>query len=76
MTKHEIHDQIEGFQVWNYMQCAKDKEGRETWPINVEVERGGEVVVQVVAYERTYVVRGLAQDAGREVGARLISKPS
>lgn len=34
---------------------------------------GGEVVVPVVAGERTYVDRGLVQVAGREVGARLIA---
>lgn len=73
MTNHDIYDEIEGFQVWNYMECDKDEEGRETWRINVEVKRGGEVVVPVVAGDRTYVDRGLAQVAGREVGARLIA---
>jgi hypothetical protein len=24
MTKHDIYDEIEGFQVWNYMECDKD----------------------------------------------------
>lgn len=42
--------------------------------INVEVKRGGEVVVPVVAGDRTYVYRGLAQVAGRDVGARLIAE--
>ncbi len=73
MSKHDIYDEIEGFQVWNYMECDKDEEGRETWRINVEVKRGGEVVVPVVADDRTYVDRGLAQVAGREVGTRLIA---
>lgn len=73
MTKHEIYDETEGYQVWNYMECDKDHEGRETWRINVEIKRTGEVVVPVVAGERTYVDRGLAQVAGREVGARLIA---
>jgi len=73
MTKHDIHDEIEGFQVWNYMECDKDEEGLETWRINVEVKRGGEMVVPVVAGDRTYVDRGLAQVAGRKVGARLIA---
>lgn len=73
MTKHDIYDDIEGFQVWNYMECDKDDEGRETWRINVEVKRGGEVVVPVAAGDRAYVGRGLAQVAGREVGARLIT---
>ena len=36
------------------------------------MKRGGEEVVPVVAGDRTYVDRGLAQVAGREVGARLI----
>ncbi|WP_338501001.1 hypothetical protein VRB50_14595 [Pseudomonas poae] len=73
MTKHDIYDEIEGLQVWNYMECDKDDEGRETWRINVEVKRGGEVVVPVVACDRTYVDRGLAQVAGREVGTRMIA---
>ena len=76
MTKHDIYDEIESFQVWNYMECDKGDKGRETWRINVEVRRGSEVVVPVVAGDRTYVDRGLAQDAGLEVGAGLISKPS
>ncbi len=42
--------------------------------IGVEVKSGGEVVVPVVAGDRTYVDRGLAQVAGREVGARLIAE--
>lgn len=67
MIKHDIYDEIEGFQVWSYMGCDKDEEGRETWRINVEVKRGGELVVPVVAGDRTYVDRGLAQLAGREV---------
>ena len=50
---------------------TKHDEGRETWRINVEVKRGGEVVVPVVAGDRTYVDRGLAQVAGRELGAKL-----
>ena len=49
MTKHDIYDEIEGFQVWKYMECDKDDEGRETWRINVEIKRAGEVVVPVVA---------------------------
>ncbi|MEX5583623.1 hypothetical protein [Pseudomonas lurida] len=73
MAKHDIYDEIEGFQVWNYMECDKDDEGRETWRINVEVKRGSEVVVPVVPVDRTYVDRGLAQVAGREVGTTLIS---
>ena len=73
MTKHDIYDDIEGFQVWNYMECDKDEEGRETWSVNVEMKRGGEVVVRIVAGDQTYVDRNLAQVAGREVGARLIS---
>lgn len=47
--------------------------GRETRSINVEVTRGGEAVVPVVAGDRTYVERGLAQVAGRELGVRLIA---
>ena len=74
MTKHDIYDEHEGFQLWNYMECEKDEEGRETWRINVEVKRGGEVVVPVVAVDRTYVDRGLAQVAGRELGATLVTK--
>lgn len=73
MTKHDIYDDIEGFQVWNYMECDKDEEGRENWRINVAIKRGGEVVVPVVAGDRTYVDRGLAQVAGRETGTRLIA---
>lgn len=73
MTKHDIYDEIDGFQVWNYTECDKGEGGRETWRINVEVKRGCEIVVPVVAGERTYVDRGLAQVAGREVGARLIA---
>ena len=73
MTKHDIYDGHEGFQLWNYMECEKDEEGRETWRINVEVKRGGEVVVPVVAGDRTYVDRGLAQAAGRELGAKLVA---
>ncbi|MBJ2320624.1 hypothetical protein JFT37_19110 [Pseudomonas fluorescens] len=68
MTKHDIYDEIEGFQVWNYMECVTDDEGRETWRINVEVRRGIEVVVPVVAGDRTYADRGLAQVAGRVTG--------
>jgi len=71
MTKHDIYDEHEGFQLWNYMECDKDDEGRETWRINVEVKRDGAVVVPVIAGERTYVDRGLAQVAGRELGAKL-----
>lgn len=56
------------------MECDRDEEGRETWRINVDVKRGGEVVMLVVAGDRTYVDRGLAQVAGREVGARLIAE--
>ena len=74
MTKHDIYDEIESFQVWNYMECDKGDKGRETWRINVEVRRGSEVVVPVVAGDRTYVDRGLAQVAWREVGAKLIAE--
>lgn len=74
MTKHDIYDEIEGFQVWNYMERDKDDEGRETWRINVEVKRGGKVVVPVVAGNRTYVDRSLAQVAGRGVGGRMITE--
>lgn len=73
MTKHDIYDVIEGFQVWNCMECDKDEEGQETWRINVELKRDGEFVVLVVAGDRIYVDRGLALFAGREVGARLIA---
>lgn len=73
MTKHDIYDEYEGFQLWNYMECEKSEEGRETWRINVEVKRGGEVVVPVIAGDRTFADRGLAQAAGRELGAKLIS---
>ena len=65
MTKHDIYDEIEGFQVWNYMECDKDEEVRESWRINVVVERGGEVVVPAVADERTYVDSGLVPVTGR-----------
>ncbi|WP_050999724.1 hypothetical protein [Pseudomonas chlororaphis] len=58
----------------NYMECEKDEEGRETWRINVEVKRGGEVVVPVVAGDRTFADRGLAQVAGRELGAKLVAE--
>ncbi len=74
MTKHDIYDELEGFQLWNYMECEKDEEGRETWRINVEVKRGGEVVVPVVAGDRTFPDRGLAQVAGRELGAKLVAE--
>src|SRR5476651_753682 len=60
MTKHDIYDEHEGFQLWNYMECDKDDEGRETWRINVEVKRDGAVVVPVVAGDQTYPDRGLA----------------
>ena len=70
MTKHDIYDEIEGFQVWNYMECDKDEEGRETWRINVEVKRGGEVVVPVVGGDRAYAGRGLLQLAGRVAGGQ------
>ena len=73
MTKHDIYDEHEGFQLWNYMECEKDEEGRETWRISVEVKRAGEVVMPVVAGDRTYVDRGLAQVAGRELGAKLVA---
>ncbi|EIM14007.1 hypothetical protein PchlO6_2102 [Pseudomonas chlororaphis O6] len=56
------------------MECEKDEEGRETWRINVEVKRGGEVVVPVVAGDRTFADRGLAQVAGRELGAKLVAE--
>ena len=55
------------------MECDKDLEGRETCRISVEVKRGSELVVPVVAIHRTYVDRGPAQLAGREVGATLIA---
>lgn len=29
MTKHDIYDELEGFQLWNYMECEKDEDGRE-----------------------------------------------
>lgn len=74
MTKHDIYDDIEGFQVWNYMECDKDEEGRETWRINVEVKRGGEVVVPVVAGDRTYVDRGLAR--WRDLAGLTATEPS
>ena len=47
------------------MECDKDEEGRETWRINVEVKRSGEIVVPVVAGDRTYLDRGLPQVSGR-----------
>lgn len=53
MTKHDIYDEIEIFQVWSYMECDKDNEWRETWLINVEVTRGGEVVVPIIAGDLT-----------------------
>jgi hypothetical protein len=73
MTKHDIYDDFQGYQLWNYMECEKDEEGRETWRINVEVKRGGEVVVPVVAGDRTFPDRGLAQVAGRELGEKLLA---
>ena len=38
------------------------------------MKRDGAVVVPVVAGDRTYVDRGLAQVAGREIGARLVAE--
>ncbi|CAI8718372.1 hypothetical protein EMIT051CA3_110098 [Pseudomonas chlororaphis] len=38
------------------------------------MKRGGEVVVPVVAGDRTFPDRGLAQVAGRELGAKLIQQ--
>ncbi len=56
------------------MECDKDNEGRENWLINVDVKRGGEVVVPVVVGDLTYVERGLAQIAGRVLGAKLVEE--
>lgn len=74
MTKHDIYDEYEGFRLWNYMECDKVEDGRETWRINVEVRRVDEVVIPVVAGDRTFPDRGLAQVAGRELGAKLIAE--
>ncbi|MPQ68297.1 MULTISPECIES: hypothetical protein [unclassified Pseudomonas] len=71
MTKHGIYDEHEGFQLWNYMECEKDGKGRETWRIKVEMELDGAVVVPVVAGGRTFPNHGLAQVAGRQLGAKL-----
>ena len=74
MTKHDIYDEHEGFRLWNYMMCERGDEGRETWRINVEVKRVDEVVIPVVAGDQTYPDRGLAQVAGRELGARMVAE--
>lgn len=74
MTQHDIYDEYKGLRIWNYLTCEKDAQERETWHIRVEVKRIDEVVVPAVAGNRTYVDRGLAQVAGRELGARLIDE--
>lgn len=76
MTKHDIYDEHEGFRLWNYMTCKKDDEGQEVWRINVEVKRIDEVVIPVVAGDQTFPDRGLAQVAGRELGARMVAERS
>lgn len=76
MTKHDIYDEHEGFRLWNYMTCEKGGEGQEVWRINVEVKRVDEVVIPVVAGDQTFPDRGLAQVAGRELGARMVAERS
>ncbi|MFJ2362519.1 hypothetical protein ACIPIN_02165 [Pseudomonas sp. NPDC087697] len=73
MTKHDIYDEHEGFRLWNYMECETLESGQEVWRINVEVKRVDEVVIPVVAGHQTYPDRGLAQVAGRELGAKLVT---
>ncbi|EJM48116.1 hypothetical protein [Pseudomonas sp. GM48] len=74
MTKHDIYDEHEGFRLWNYMECETLESGQEVWRINVEVKRVDEVVIPVGAGDQTYSDRGLAQVAGRELGAKLAAE--
>ncbi len=74
MSQHDIYDEYKGLRVWNYLNCEKDADGRETWRIRVEVKRIDEVVIPAVDGDCTYVDRGLAQVAGRELGARLVDE--
>jgi hypothetical protein len=74
MTKHDIYDEHEGFRLWNYMECETLESGQEVWRINVEVKRVDDVVIPVVAGDQTYPDRGLAQVAGRVLGAKLVAE--
>jgi hypothetical protein len=74
MTEHRIYDVYQGFRIRNYMTCEKNDDGRETWRINVEIKRGEEVVIPVVAGTQTYVDRGYAQIAGKALGMKLIDE--
>jgi len=74
MTKHDIYDEHEGFRLWNYMECETLESGQEVWRINVEVKRVDEMVIPVVAGDQTYPDRGLAQVAGRELGAKMVAE--
>lgn len=74
MTEHHIYDEYKGFRMWNYMTCEKNEDGRETWRINVEIKRGEEIVIPVVAGTETYVDRGYAQKAGKELGIKLVDE--
>lgn len=74
MTQHDIYDEYKGLRIWNYLTCEKDAGSRETWRIRVEVKRIDEIVIPAVDGDRTYVDRGLAQMAGRELAARLVDE--
>lgn len=74
MTKHDIYDEHEGFRLWNYMECEILESGQEVWRINVEVKRVDAVVIPVVPGDQTYADRGLAQVAGRVLGAQLVAR--
>lgn len=74
VSHHNIYDEYKGLRLWNYLTCEKDADGGETWRIRVEVKRIDEVVIPAVDGDRTYVDRGLAQVAGRELGARLVDE--
>lgn len=72
MTEHRIYDVYKGLRMWNYMTCEKNEASRETWRINVEIKRGEEVLIPVVAGTETYVDRGYAQIAGKALGMKLV----
>lgn len=74
MTQHDIYDEYKGLRLWNYMTCEKDSEDRETWRIRVEVKRGIEVLLPAVDGQQTYVDRGYAQIAGKELGMKLVDE--
>lgn len=75
MTQHDIYDEYKGLRLWNYMTCEKTEDGRETWRIRVEVRRGrDEVVIPAVEPDETFVDRMYAQNAGRELGMRLVDE--